>query len=384
VTSTLGYFNPAFYAQETLIYLHNKMGLARRIHTGFDAERRTFNRGEYINISGPATFTVEDAPSTAQELQTQSVQIRLDKWKEVKFKVTDKEMAFTGEQIIEKHIAPAATKIANYIDLDIAAQYKNIPWFYDLNSTPGSVITDVTGPYRVLFENGVPMDDPSMLHYMIDGGLQAGLQGLSQFAQHQGSAEAGVRTQLTGSLGTRYGMEFFANQNVPTHTKGTANTGTVAVKGETAAGATTITLDAGTLTGTVVPGDSFVIAGNTQRYAITNTVTAGSNEMVGITFTPALVATAANDAVATIRLETGKQNLVFHRNAFALAFGKLPQELIRTSQGAMVSSVQDPVTGIAVRARIYYVGNSSETHVALDVLYGTKTLDPNLAARAND
>ena len=55
---------------------------------------------------------------------------------------------------------------------------------------------------------------------------------------------------------------------------------------------------------------------------------------------------------------------------------ELPDEL-----GAKVATVSDPVTGLSVRSRIYYVGDSSEVHVALDVLYGVKTLDNNMAVR---
>ena len=62
-----------------------------------------------------------------------------------------------------------------------------------------------------------------------------------------------------------------------------------------------------------MPGDSFVIAGNTQRYAITNTVTAAANAFVGVTFTPALVAAAANNAVVTLLVDTHAANLAFHR-----------------------------------------------------------------------
>jgi hypothetical protein len=40
------------------------------------------------------------------------------------------------------------------------------------------------------------------------------------------------------------------------------------------------------------------------------------------------------------------------------------------------------VTGLSVRARRFYDGNNSKLFMALDVLYGVKTLDPNLAVRS--
>ena len=41
----------------------------------------------------------------------------------------------------------------------------------------------------------------------------------------------------------------------------------------------------------------------------------------------------------------------------------------------------DPVTGLALRARMWYEGNTSTIKVALDALWGAKTLDRNLALR---
>ena len=49
--------------------------------------------------------------------------------------------------------------------------------------------------------------------------------------------------------------------------------------------------------------------------------------------------------------------------------------------GARVVSVRDPRTGLAIRSRLYYDGDNSEVNVALDVLYGVKTLNPLMACR---
>lgn len=383
MANTLGVYNPTFYAQEALIQLEKALGMAGRVHRGFEEERNSFRRGETINIRRPSTFTAQDAPSTAQDLDTETVALTLSYWKEVKFKLTDKELAFTGDRIINDHIRPAAYALADDVDQKLVGLYKDIPWYSTLNATPGSVVGDIVNPRQVLFDNSVPLGDPNMIHYMANGTLEAGLLSNSAFAQWQGAGQTGEMTQMRGAMGMRYGMNLFANQNVTSHTSGTASTGTLAVVGATTAGATTIGLDAVSVTGTLVPGDSFVIAGNTQRYAITNTVTAATNAFVGVTFTPALVANAADNAVVTVHLQdTDAENMAFHRNAFALALAPLPEH--GRDLGARVQTVQDPVTGLSIRARVYYVGDDSEVHVALDILYGVKTLDPNLAVRCQD
>ena len=378
MANTLGVYNPIFYAQEALIHLEKALGMAGRVHRGYDEERKSFNKGETINIRRPSTFSANDAPATAADLATETVALTLSYWREVKFKLTDKELAFTGQRIVDDHIRPAAYALADDIDQKLVAEALNIPWFYDIAATP--VVDDLTGTRKVMFDNSVPVNDAGRMHFMAGGALEQGLLNLQAFTQQQGAGDMGVMSQMRGSLGMKYGMETFANQNVSTHTKGTASTGTLAIDGTFALAATTVNLDAGSVTGTLVPGDTFSIAGDTQRYAVTNTVTASGNAFTGVTITPGLAVAPADDAVVTVSLDDHTINLGFHRNAFALATAPLPE--IGNELGAKIAAVTDPVTGLALRSRIYYVGNSSEVHVAIDVLYGVTTLDPNLACRA--
>lgn len=382
--NTLGLYNPTFYAQEALIQLEKALGLAGRIHRGYDAERRAFNKGDTISINRPGTFTAQNAPSSAQDLLPQSVNIVLSRWKEVKFTLTDKELAYTTEKIIDDHIRPAAVAIADEIDQFLAAFYKSMPWFYDLNATPGSVVTDVTGPHRILFDNKVPMDE-TMLHMMVNGAFQAGLIGNSAFGQWQGAGPEGVATQMRGAMGRRFGINFFANQNVQAHVKGTCDD--TALKVGAAGGLLgAVTLDLlavdGTVTGTLVAGDTFVIAGNTQRYAVTALATAAANAFTAVAITPPLVqAHAANDAV-TVRLDNHNANMLFHRNFAAIAMAPLSD--MANALGAKVTTITDPITGLSIRSRVFYDGNNSKVYVALDVLYGGSVLDPNLGVRVCD
>lgn len=373
MSNTLGVYDPTFYANEALIWLKNALGLAMRVHRGYDKEPQ--QKGSTIQIRRPGTFTAQDAPGSDMDVNSENVAITLNKWKEVKFKLTDKELSYTQQQIIDEHIGPAAYAIAAAIDEDLCALYKDVPWFSGTAGTTPSAVADITGARKVLSKNRVPMND---LHLMIDPDAEDKFLQLAAFSQHQGGGDAGVMTQMTGSLGTKFMFEVFMNQNVKTHTKGTASTGTLAVNGATTKGATTINLDAGTVTGTLVPGDTFVIAGNTQRYAVTNTVTASGNALTGVQFTPALVADAADDAVVTATLQNGVRNLAFHRHAFALAMAPLSE--LGNGRGAEIATVIDETTNLTLRSRIWYDGDNSCLKVGLDALYGVKCLNPNLAA----
>lgn len=383
MSNTLGVYNPIFYAQEALTQLEKALGMAGRVYRGYDEERRAFGRGETINIRRPSVFTAQDAPSTAQDANTGTVALTLNKWREVKFKLTDKELAFTGERIINDHIRPAAYALADDIDQNLVALYKTIPYSYTLNATPGSVVSDLTGPRQVLFDNKVPMD-PRLLHYMVNGSMEANLLANSAFGQWTGAGPTGETTQVRGAMGHRFGMNLFANQNVVGHTSGTYADGSTdgAIAATVAAGETTISIDGTSITGTIVAGDVIEIAGHTKKYVATTTTTAAANA-ISVVLSPALEAEATEDDLVTVTTsDSTAENLAFHRNAFALAMAPLSE--MGNELGAKIAAVTDPVTGLSIRSRIYYVGNSSEVHVALDVLYGVKTLDERLACRARD
>lgn len=379
MANALNLYNPLFYANEALIQLENALGMAGRVHRGYDKERGTFSRGETINISRPGTFTAQNAPSSAQDLTPDNVAITLSEWKEVKFGLTDKELAFTGQQIIDDHIRPAAYALADNVDAALALQYKSVPNVANFTAD----VAGITGIGRKQFDLKVPTYDQNHMHFMINGSVQEALLAVPAFTQYTGAGDLGTSSQVTGNLGKRFGYNFFANQNVQLHTT-TAMTlvGTVAVVGAQSKGAISLTIDAATtMTGGTAIGDTFVIAGSTQRYAIT-TASVASGNAITVGITPPLVQAYADNAVVTFdQSDTGKaQNIAFHRNFAALAMAKLPT--IGDGLGAKIATVQDPRTGLALRARMFYEGNNSKVFVALDILYGVKVLDGNLAMRA--
>lgn len=374
--NNLNLYDPLWYANEGLVELNKVLGMAGRVHRGFD--RVPQGRGSTIMISKPSTFVAQDAPSTAQDLNPGDVAVQLNYWREVKFKLTDKELTFSGEKIITDHIRPAAIALANDIDLKLNSLYKDIPW--TASWTAPAAVSDITNARKILFNNGVPMDG---LRFEVDGTIEAELLNLSAFSQHQGAGETGVQTQRRGHLGEKYGFEFFANQNVPTHTAGVSADSTGALSAAAAAGASTISFNGVTIGGTFKAGDTLVIAGNAQRYVFTADVTAdGAGAVANAAISPDLAQAYANGSVVTISLQSGVQTLAFHQNAFALAMA--PLSTMGNQLGAKIEAVTDPLSGLALRSRLFYVGDTSAVYVALDVLFGIKTLDPNLAVRVVD
>ena len=370
------WYDPLWYANEILEVLEKVLGLAARVHRGYDKDPQ--QRGSTIQIRRPGSFTAQNAPSSVQDLTPTDVAITLDKWKEVKFAITDKELSEGQEVFIQDHIRPAAVAIADQIDQDLALAYLEVPWI--ASATAPAAVADITGVKQILFDNKAPMFDQEMLHFMVNSQVENELTQLQTFSQFQGAGASGEATQLSGQLGRRYGFNFFANQNVQTHTSGTSADATGALVGAHAKGVTSISLDGTTASGTFKKGDTLVIAGNTQRYAITADATESSG--VTLAITPALVQAHADNDVVTIDLTSGAVNLAFHRNFAALAMAPLSD--MANELGARVETIVDPISNLSLRSRMFYIGDTSKVYVAVDVLYGVQVLDNNLAVRLYD
>jgi hypothetical protein len=69
------------------------------------------------------------------------------------------------------------------------------------------------------------------------------------------------------------------------------------------------------------------------------------------------------------------QNLVFHKNAFALAV--VPME----KPAGAVDVARKSYKGLSVRVVPYYDGTNDISNYRLDVLYGVKVIDNRLAVR---
>lgn len=383
MANTLAAYDPIFYAQEGLIQLEKALGMAGRVHRGYDKNPQ--EKGSTITISGPSTFTAQDAPSVAQDLAPTSVSITLDQWKEVKFALSDKELSFTKEKIITDHIRPAAYALADKVDQVLCALYKEIPWCADWSGP--AAVSDVTNAQRILFDNRVPMDDESKLHFMVSGLIRSELLNLPAFSQNQGAGDAGVMTQMRGQIGQRFGFNFFANQNTPSHTSGVAADYTGAVNNGAgyAAGVKTMAVDGVTNAGTFKTGDPFVITGHTQQYVLTADATAdGSGQLSAISFEPGLESAVVDNQVVTFNLggSAKPQCLAFHSHFAALACAPLSE--LGNQLGAKIATITDPISGLSIRSRLFYDGDNSKVKVALDLLFGVKVLNRNLALRYRD
>lgn len=374
-TNVLSVYDPYFYANEGLIALEASLGMAGRVYRGYEKEAKA--KGSTIEIRRPGTFVAQDAPSNDQNVETSGIEMKLDYWKEVKFSLTDKELTFTGAQIITDHIRPAVYALSKDVDTKLNRLADYVPWFVDAQATTS--IDDLTNANQVMFDNKVDMDSGE-ISLEVGSTMRAGFQKL--FANNSLTGQSSQGVLKTGHIGNWLGFEIFGNQNVGSHVKGSCSVTALAVNGAFAKGVTTINLDAATVSGTLVMGDSLAITGDAQRYVVVNPtpVTASANAFTGVQIFPPLAQAVADNAVVTMSLMNFTNNMAFHKSAFALAMAPL-SDIGEQLGNARVASVVDEKTGLAMRSRIWYAPDSSAVKVALDILYGIKCLDPNRAVR---
>lgn len=398
-------------ATAAVAILDNELTMAKQVYRGLESEFsgtiNGFEKGDTVSMRRPTDFTVRDgAVASNQDVTEGKVALVVNKQKGIDFGFTSKELTLSIGELSERVIKPAMVQLANQIDRDGMDLYKTVPnWV----GTPGQKVNSYAdfalAPER-LDEYAVPS---AMRSAILSPADHWGLLGSQTSLYIQDAAKGAYRN---GSLGQIGGVDTYMAQNVPTHTVGVA-TGTPLVNGAAQNVTYTSVKDGdftqvlntdgwtSSTTGILKAGDVFTIAG---VYAV-NPVTkatlpflkqftvmadADSGATTGpaaLTIYPAIIASGAfqnvsaapADNAAISVLGTGgtgyRQNMVFHKNAFALAMVPL------ISPPGAVQVSRKSYKGTSVRLIPTYDGTNDKSNFRLDVLYGWKAIDARLATR---
>lgn len=396
---------PTIIAREALMQLDNNLVVAKTVHRDYDREFRKV--GESIQVRRPVQFTVTSgAALTKQDVTEKSFSVAMDQQKHVAWEFSSKDLTQTIEEYSERYIKPAMIQLANDVDLSLLSLYKDINnWV----GTPGELVNSFAdfakGPER-LDLGAVPMESrygvlsPSDYWAML--GSQTTLNSSNRLVE-----TAYERARL-GDIG---GVEVYQAQNVRTHVGGTRDNTTPLVNGAaqnvtyaTAGGTMTQSLicDGFDASVTIAAGDVFTIAGvfavnpvtkatlpYLQQFTVTTAATASGAGAVTLTIAPAIItsgayqtcsAAPADNAALTFlgTASTGySQNMVYHKNAFAL----VTAPLVLPDGASFKAQETDPANGLSVRVIKDYDIETDAEIIRLDILYGVKTIDPRLATR---
>jgi len=397
-------------AAEAIRVLDNNCVMGNLVYRGYEEEFSKkingYTVGETISVRRPTDFTVRDgATASIQDVVEGKFSIAVDKQKGVDFKFTSSDLTLQIGQLSERVIKPAMVQLANQIDRDVAALYKDVwNWVGTAGQTIDSFTDFAKAPER-LDLGAVPQDDRSAVLSPTD---QWGMLGSQTSLYMQDVAKDAYRRGKLGMIGS---IDTYSSQNVQTHTGGTRDNTTPLVKGASQTTDWATSKDTGTMTlntdgwdasVTIKQGDVFTIGGvyavnpvtkvtlpHLQQFVVKADATANATttSTTTLTISPPIItsgafqtvsAAPADDAIVTVvgSASTGyAQNMVFHKNAFSLVMVPM------VAPPGAVDVARKSYNGYSVRVIPYYDGTNDASNWRLDVLYGVKTVDARLATR---
>ena len=393
---------PDIIARVGLANLENNLVMGNKVYR--DYSREFVKVGDTIRVRRPVQFSaIDGAVAVNQDVTEGSFPLVVDKRKHVSWSFNTQDLTLDIEEYNARYIQPACISLANQIDYDICGNYARV---WNWVGTPGQTVNSFAdfalAPQRL--DNGaVPQTPrnavmaPNDTWGLIGSQTSLFIQDAARSAYREGDLGmiAGIGTSMDQNIrnhtvGAFAGTPLVngANQNVTYSTSATTGTQTLLTKGWTASTAAVAAGDVFTLAGVnAVNPRSKASTGYLQQFVVTAAVTADASGLMSIVIAPAMItsgpyqnvsaAPADNAAITMVGTASTAypQNLVFHKNAFALVMVDLEMP-----DGAVWKARQSK-NNFSLRVLKWYDGENDEEKIRLDVLYGTKALYPELATR---
>jgi hypothetical protein len=369
-------------ANEALVQLMINLAASSVFYRGLEPEiAGTPRNGGTISIRRPAVFEAQEFTTdiVEQEADEGEVEMTIEHLFDITVPITAKQLTFSltdfSSQIVSGAMIAIAEKFERYI-LSKGVQIWN---------TIGTVGTAVDSLPKLM------QNVAYLSHWKVPGANRIGIVSPFQAADLKGTetlvradarADQGVALR-EAMLGRTAGLNWFESQATFKHVAGTISNGTgklAKVNGTPAVGALVMNIDETTLTGTVVAGDVFTIAGVVDDegkpywHRVTAGATAASNAIAGLAFEPALKVAPADNAVITF-VGTHKIGIVGHPNG--LAWACIPPALPMGNERAAVASYN----GFGVRVVIGYDQRKKKDLISFDTFAAAKVIQPELLSR---
>lgn len=382
---------PTAVTREALRVLHQKLNFVGSITRDYDDSyaKSGAKIGDSLKIRLPNQYTVRSgATLSAQDTTETSVTLQVATQKGVDLNFTSVDLTLSLDDFSKRIIQPAMSVLAANIEYDAMSMYKDV---YQSVWNGGSALTlaKVLAGRKVLQDSLTPLNDrTASLQTQETVDLVDGLKGLFQDS-------TGIAKQYReGYMGRTAGFDFVENTLWPAHTRGGSN-GAYLTNGATQTGSTLV-VD----TGATAPsqGDVITIAGVFKVHPETKVSTGILQQFVigsGATTTsfpisPAIVATGATQNVSNSAADNSaitflgtastavSTSMLYQEGAFAFATADL------VMPDGVDWKARETFDGISMRMIRQYDINNDKFPTRLDVLYGYKTLRPQLAVRSHN
>lgn len=387
---------PTAVTREALRILHQKLNFVGNIKRDYDDSfaKSGAKIGDSLKIRLPNQYTVRTgATLSAQDTSEISTTLQVATQKGVDLNFTSVDLTMSLDDFSKRILDPAMSVLAANIEADALSMMLDV---YQSVNNIGSAITfgKLMSSRKVLNDALAPMDNNRsiLLNTQDNVDLVDGLKGLFQDS-------AAIKEQYReGSMGRTGGFDFYENTLIANQTTGTSASATgYTVNGAvTANGSTAVTLAAGA--NTFKKGDVITFVGCNRVHPETKADTGVLQQFVvtadyaggagSLSFAPAIYTSGGRQNVVAAGIANGvavakiggasaiyKPSLAFHKDAFAFATADLVMP-----QGVDFASRQ-VLDGISMRIVRQYDINNDKFPCRLDVLYGYKTIRPELACR---
>lgn len=387
---------PTAVTREALRILHQKLNFVGRIKRDYDDSfaKTGAKIGDSLKIRLPNEYTVRTgATLSAQDTSEISTTLQVATQKGVDLNFTSVDLTLSLDDFSKRILDPAMSVLAANIEADALSMMLDV---YNNVNNIGSAITfkRLMESRKVLNDNLAPMDNDRtvLLNTNDNVDLVDALKGLFQ------DSTAIKEQYREGSMGRTGGYDFYENTLIGNQLTGTALTattytvnGAVTTNGSTsvvvATGATTFKKgDIITFVGcNRVHPETKADTGVLQQFVVTADYSGGAGTL---NFAPAIYTSGGRQNVVTAGIANGvaigkvggastiyKPSLAFHKDAFAFATADL---IMPGGVDFASRQVQD---GISMRIVRQYDINNDKFPCRLDVLYGYKTIRPQLACR---
>lgn len=384
---------PTAVTRKALQILHQKSNFVGSINRQYDdAYAKTGAKiGDSLKIRLPNQYTIRTGASlSTQDTTESSTTLQVASQKGVDTTFTTAELALSLDDFADRILEPAMAVLAANVEADALNMRKDV---YNVVNNIGSAATlnKVLAARKLLTDNLAPQSDRRLLLNTQDNlDLVDGLKGLFQDSNEI------AKQYRDGMVGRTAGFgEIYENTLLANDTTGTDATNCT-VNGASQTGST-ITIANGS-SKTFAVGDVVVFAGCNrvhpetkvdtgvlQQFVVTAAVTAGGTSM---SISPAIVTSGATQNVAASPTNGGavtkvgtasavyKASLAYHKNAFAFATVDLEDVAQYGAWGA-----REVYDGLSLRVARQYLISTDTIPCRLDILYGYKTIRPQLAAR---
>ena len=377
--------------REALRVLHQKLNFVGTITRDYDDRfaQQGAKIGDTLKIRLPNQYAVRTGATlgtgTALDTTESSVDLKVQTQKGVDFNFTSADLTMALDDFSERILEPAMSVLAANIEADAMTMYRDI---YNQSDNQGVAATfaKVLQGRKILVDNLAPLNGRTCnLNTQDNVDLVDALKGLF-------NDKATISKQnREGYMGRTAGFDFMENTLWPSHARGPSNGGFI-VNGASQTGAV---LTVSTGVGIPVAGDVIQIAGVFRVHPETKQSTGLLQQFVvgaGATLTsfpisPAIVTTGAlqnvsaspaNAAAVTVAGTASIAHgisMAYQKGAFAFATADMVMP-----RGVDFAS-REVFDGVSMRIVRQYDISSDKFPCRLDVLYGFKTIRPQLACR---